>query len=62
VSDPLVSILIPTYNGERFLRPALRSALEQSYKNIEVVVADDASTDRTAEILAPSRRPIPASG
>jgi glycosyltransferase involved in cell wall biosynthesis len=52
VSDPLVSILIPTYNGERVLRPALRSALEQSYKNIEVVVADDASTDRTAEILA----------
>jgi glycosyltransferase involved in cell wall biosynthesis len=52
VSDPLVSILVPTYNGERFLRPALRSALEQSYKNIEVVVADDASTDRTAEILA----------
>lgn len=52
MSDPLVSILIPTYDGERFLRPALRSALEQSYKNIEVVVADDASTDRTAEILA----------
>jgi glycosyltransferase involved in cell wall biosynthesis len=52
VSDPLVSILVPAYNGERFLKPALRSALEQSYKNIEVVVADDASTDRTAEILA----------
>jgi glycosyltransferase involved in cell wall biosynthesis len=52
VSDPLVSILVPTYNGERFLRLALRSALEQSYRNIEVVVADDASTDRTGEILA----------
>jgi len=51
VSDPLVSILVPTYNGERFLRPALRSALEQSYRNIEVVVGDDASTDGTTGIL-----------
>jgi glycosyltransferase involved in cell wall biosynthesis len=49
VSDnPLVSILIPTYNGERFLRAALRSALDQSYPNTEVVVGDDASTDVTA--------------
>ncbi|MCF6509194.1 glycosyltransferase family 2 protein [Blastococcus sp. MG754426] len=52
MSDPLVSILVPTYNGERFLRPALRSALEQSYREIEVLVGDDASTDRTAAILA----------
>jgi glycosyltransferase involved in cell wall biosynthesis len=52
VSDPLVSVLVPTYNGERFLRTALRSALDQSYKNIEVIVGDDASTDRTPEILA----------
>jgi glycosyltransferase involved in cell wall biosynthesis len=51
VSDPLVSIVVPTYNGERFVRLALRSALAQSYKNIEVVVVDDASTDRTPEIL-----------
>lgn len=52
MSEPLVSIVVPTYNGERFLRPALRSALEQSHRNIEVVVGDDASTDRTPEILA----------
>jgi glycosyltransferase involved in cell wall biosynthesis len=52
VSAPLVSILVPTYNGERFLRPALRSALDQSYRDIEVVVGDDASTDRTPEILS----------
>jgi glycosyltransferase involved in cell wall biosynthesis len=52
VSDPLVSILIPTYNGERFLRAALRSAVEQSYKNLEILVGDDASTDRTPEIIA----------
>ena len=52
VTDPLVSILVPTYNGERFLKAALRSALGQSYRNIEVLVGDDASTDRTPEILA----------
>lgn len=52
MSGPLVSILIPTYNGERFLRPTLRSAVEQSYKDVEILVGDDASTDRTPEILA----------
>ena len=52
MSEPLVSILVPTYNGERFLRPALRSALTQSYKDVEVIIGDDASTDRTADILA----------
>ena len=50
--DPLVSVLVPTYNGERFLRSALRSALTQGYRNIEVLVGDDGSTDRTPEILA----------
>jgi glycosyltransferase involved in cell wall biosynthesis len=52
VSGPLVSILIPTYNGERFLGAALESALAQTYEDIEVVIADDASTDGTADILA----------
>jgi glycosyltransferase involved in cell wall biosynthesis len=52
MSAPLVSILVPTYNGERFLKKALRSALEQSHKEIEVLVGDDASTDSTPEILA----------
>lgn len=52
MTEPLVSILVPTYNGERFLRPAVRSALAQTYRNIEVILVDDASTDRTPEILA----------
>lgn len=52
MTDPLVSILVPTYNGERFLRAALRSALGQSHRTIEVLVGDDGSTDRTPEILA----------
>jgi glycosyltransferase involved in cell wall biosynthesis len=51
VSDPLVSVLVPTWNGERYLALAVRSALNQSYRAIEVLVGDDGSTDRTPEIL-----------
>ena len=52
MSAPLVSILIPTYNGERYLKKALRSALEQSHKELEILVGDDASTDSTPDVLA----------
>ncbi|MGY1760601.1 glycosyltransferase [Geodermatophilus sp. SYSU D00779] len=52
MSEPLVSILVPTYNGERFIDAALCSALAQTHRNIEVIVGDDASTDGTPEILA----------
>jgi len=41
----LVSILVPVYNGARYLAPALTSCLEQSHRELEVVVVDDASTD-----------------
>ena len=46
---PKVTILIPTYNQERFIDKAVASALGQDYPSIEVVVVDDASTDRTGE-------------
>lgn len=46
-SAPPVSIMIPTYNQERFLGDAVQSALAQDYPNLEVVVADDCSTDNT---------------
>jgi cellulose synthase/poly-beta-1,6-N-acetylglucosamine synthase-like glycosyltransferase len=39
--DPLVSVIVPCYNGAPFLRAALRSALAQSYPEVEVVVVDD---------------------
>ena len=48
--EPLVSIVVPVYNGEAFLADALESALGQRYRNLEVVVADNRSTDRSAEI------------
>jgi len=46
-----VSLIIPCYNGESFVREAIECALGQSWPNVEVVVVDDGSTDRTAEIL-----------
>lgn len=48
----LVSIGLPVYNGERFLRRALESLLAQDYPEIEVIVSDNASTDGTAAIIA----------
>jgi len=45
--EPEVSILIPAYNHERFLEHAVASALMQDFASLEVIVADDASTDRT---------------
>jgi len=50
-TSPFVSILIISYNQEKFIREALVSALEQDYENLEVVVADDASTDATQDII-----------
>ena len=46
-----VSICIPTYNGARYLEACLDSVLSQTYKDIEILVVDDGSTDATFEIL-----------
>jgi GT2 family glycosyltransferase len=50
-SVPKVSIYIPAYNAEKYIKEAVDSALNQSYTDLEVVVVDDGSTDKTAEIL-----------
>ena len=48
-----VSIVIPSYNAARYVKEAVDSALAQTYKNVEVIVVDDGSTDGTKKILAP---------
>jgi len=50
MNNPLVSIIIPVYNGEDYMREAIDSALAQTYSNFEVLVINDGSTDRTEEI------------
>lgn len=48
---PLVSVILPCYNHEEYVAETIESILGQSYKNIEIIAADDCSTDGTAEIL-----------
>lgn len=53
---PLVSIVIPTYNGEEFLEESIDSALNQSFTNVELIICDDASDSPTLQILEKVRQ------
>lgn len=55
---PTVSVVIPAYNAERFIRQTLDSALAQTYRDFEVVVVDDGSTDATAQIVESCGPPV----
>lgn len=49
--DPLISVIIPTFNRSQVLKRAIISALNQTYRNIELVVVNDASTDSSSDIV-----------
>src|SRR5690349_15614731 len=49
--QPLVSVIMNCFNGEKYLRHAIDSVLSQSYKNFEIIFWDNQSTDRSAEIF-----------
>jgi glycosyltransferase involved in cell wall biosynthesis len=49
--DPLVSIGLPVYNGEESIQRSIHSLLNQSYKNIELIISDNGSTDNTLKII-----------
>jgi alpha-1,3-rhamnosyltransferase len=50
-NSPLISVAIPAYRHEKFIRECLMSVHDQSYQNLELVVIDDGSPDRTAEVI-----------
>lgn len=52
ISTPLISVVIPTFNRADVILKTLLSVLNQTYRNIEVFVVDDASTDNTAEVIS----------
>ena len=51
INNPLVSVVMATFNGGRFLSSQLHSICNQSYSNIEIIISDDCSSDRTQEII-----------
>ena len=57
VSDPLFSVVIPTYNRATFIAKTIDSVLRQSFQDFEMIVVDDGSTDNTAEIIASIQNP-----
>lgn len=48
--DKLISVIIPTYNAEQFIECCIQSILNQTYKNIEIIISDDSSNDNTLSI------------
>ncbi|MCW5207043.1 glycosyltransferase family 2 protein, partial [Desulfobulbus sp. F5] len=49
-SSPLISVIIPAYNHERFIGPAIESVLQQTWKHLELIVIDDGSKDSTGKV------------
>lgn len=52
MADPLVSVLLPVYNCERYLADAIDSILSQTFSDFEFIIIDDGSTDRSFEVMA----------
>jgi len=58
MAKPLVSVIIPVYNGEKYLAEAIESVLAQTYRPIEIIIIDDGSTDGSANIAKRYTPPV----
>ena len=53
----LVSIIIPTYNTEKYIEKCIQSVLEQTYTDYEIIIVDDCSTDNSMDVVARFKDP-----
>jgi glycosyltransferase involved in cell wall biosynthesis len=53
MQNPLVSVVIPAFNAQKYIAKTVQSVLDQDYKNVEIIVVNDGSTDATLEELKP---------
>ena len=51
IDTDLVSVIIPTYNRANLIKRSVESVLNQTYKNLELIIVDDGSTDNTKEVI-----------
>lgn len=58
VVEPLVSVIVPVYNGERYLREAVESIRRQPHPHVEIIVVDDGSTDQSAALAESLGPPV----
>ena len=56
MKNPLVSVVVPVYNVERYLKQCLESIVKQTYKNLEIILVDDGSTDQSGKLCDKWRR------
>jgi len=50
-NSPLVSVLLPSYNHEKYIKYSILSVIDQTYQNIELIIIDDGSTDSTHQVI-----------
>lgn len=59
LNNPLISVLMPAYNAEKYIKEAIESILNQTFSNFEFIIIDDGSIDATEEIIKSLKFPTP---